>query len=61
MMTPPRRKTAPAGVAIAGKSRDFSWPQSLAEPCRWTRRNDHTTIKMHDIDVAGVEEGVDHH
>jgi hypothetical protein len=48
MVTPPRRKTAPAGVAVASKSRDFSRPD--ANPKALQNRTDgrdemHTTAE----------------
>jgi hypothetical protein len=63
MATPPRRKTAPAGVAVASKSRDFSRPD--ANPKSLQNRTDgrgllHTTAERLAADVAGAEEGADH-
>jgi hypothetical protein len=63
MATPPRRKTTPAGVAVASKSRDFSRPD--ANPKAPQNRIDggdemHTTVGRLAADVAKAEEGADH-
>jgi hypothetical protein len=63
MATPPRRKTAPTGVIVASKSRDFSRPD--ANPKALQNRTDgrdhlHTTAERLAADVTGAEEGADH-
>jgi hypothetical protein len=63
MATPPRRKTAPAGVAVASRSRDFSRPDAHPKvpQHRADGRNEmHTTAERLAADVAGAKEGADH-
>jgi hypothetical protein len=58
-----RRKTAPAGVAVASKSKDFSRPdanpkvpQNHADGCDEM----HTTAERLSTNIARAEEGADH-